>query len=202
MLGLISVTAMEDKVAEFTERIVLPEILPEVAVMLAVFAAIAVTRPLVLTVATNVSDELHITCALISWLVKSEYVPVAVNCWVTPTGILGLAGVTAIEDRVAEFTERVVLPDLLPEVAVMLAVPAATAVAKPALLTVATNVFDELQMTCVVISWLVKSEYVPVAVNCWGTPTGMFGVVGVTTMEDRVAEFTERVVLPEEPEAE
>jgi hypothetical protein len=35
--------------------------------------------------------------------------------------------------------------------AVMVALPAATAVAKPVLLTIATEVFDELQVTCVVI---------------------------------------------------
>jgi hypothetical protein len=52
----------------------------------------------------------------------------------------------------ADGTVRVVLPDVLPEVAVMLAVPAAMAVVRPVLLMVATDVFDELQMTCVVIS--------------------------------------------------
>jgi hypothetical protein len=52
----------------------------------------------------------------------------------------------------ADGTVRVVLPDVLPEVAVMLAVPAAMAVVRPVLLMVATEVFDELQMTCVVIS--------------------------------------------------
>ena len=79
--------------------------------MVAVFAVTAVAKPLVLTVATNSSDELQATNTVISWLVPSEYVPVAVNCWVTPTGILGSAGVTAMEDRVAEFTVRVVFPE-------------------------------------------------------------------------------------------
>ena len=45
--------------------------------------------------------------------------------------------------------------------------PAATPVARPPLLTVAVGVLDEVQVTCVVISWVVESEYVPVAVNCW-----------------------------------
>jgi hypothetical protein len=45
-----------------------------------------------------------------------------------------------------------VLPEILPEVAVMVAVPAAMAVAKPSLLTAATDVSDEVQVTCVVIS--------------------------------------------------
>jgi hypothetical protein len=95
-----------------------------------------------------------------------------------------------------------VLSEILPEVAVMVVVPAATAVARPLLLTVATDGFDELQVTWGVISWLVPSEYVPVAANCWLTPTGMLGLAGVTDMKDKVAEVTVRVVLPEEPRVE
>ena len=75
-----------------------------------------------------------------------------------PAGMLGLAGVTDMEDRVAEVAVRVVLPEIIPELAVMVALPAATAVARPLLLTIATDVFDELQVTCVVILWLVPSE--------------------------------------------
>ena len=87
--------------------------------------------------------------------------PVAVNCWVIPegmVGMLGLAGVTDMEERVAEVTVKVVLPEIFPEVAVMVTLPAAMAVARPLLLTIATAVFDERQVTCVVISWLVPSE--------------------------------------------
>ena len=72
--------------------------------------------------------------------------------------MLGLAGTTFMEVRVVEFTVRVVLPEILPEVAVIIAVPAAPDVARPLLLTVATDVLDELQVTCVVISVLVPSE--------------------------------------------
>ena len=81
--------------------------------------------------------------------------PVAVNCWVIPEGMLGivrLAGVTDMEERVAEVTVKAVLPKILPEVAVMVELPAATAVARPVLLTIATEVFNERQVTCVVIS--------------------------------------------------
>ena len=66
--------------------------------------------------------------------------------------MLGVVGATSMEDRVAEVTGRVVLPEILPKVAVMIAVPAATAVASPLLLTVATDVLEELQVTWVVIS--------------------------------------------------
>jgi len=63
-----------------------------------------------------------------------------------------------MEDRVAEATVRSVFPEMLPELAVMMAVPTATAVARPLLSTVATDIFDDLQITCVVISLLVPSE--------------------------------------------
>ena len=78
--------------------------------------------------------------------------PVAANCLVLRTGMLGVAGVTEIEDRVAEVTVRVVLPEILPAVAVMVEVPVARAVTRPLLLTVATDVLDELQLTGVVMS--------------------------------------------------
>jgi hypothetical protein len=77
---------------------------------------------------------------------------------VFPAGMLGLAGITEMEDRVARVTVRVVLPEILPDVAVMMAEPAATAVAKPLLLTVATEVSDEFQVTWGVMSRLVPSE--------------------------------------------
>ena len=81
-----------------------------------------------------------------------------------------------MEDRVAEFTVstvRVVLPEILPEVAVMVVVPAERAypfttsnMARPVLEIVATVVSDEVQVTCVVISLLFPLLYVAVAVNC------------------------------------
>ena len=73
-------------------------------------------------------------------------------------GMLGLAGVIDMEERVAGVTVKVVLPKILPEAAEMIATPAATAVPRPLLLTIATAVFDDRQVTCVVISWLVPSE--------------------------------------------
>ena len=59
----------------------------------------------------------------------------------------GLLGVTAMEDRVPEVTVSVVFPDLLPEVAVMVAVPGFKPVARPRPFTVATEVFEEVQVT-------------------------------------------------------
>jgi hypothetical protein len=90
-----------------------------------------------------------------------------------------------MEYRVAEFTVRVVLPEiegLMMEVAVMVVVVLGItpATARPVLgsivgIIVATFVADELQLTCVGNS--VPSLYVPMAVNFSGTPIGM-GVLG------------------------
>ena len=72
--------------------------------------------------------------------------------------MLGFAGVNEIDDRVAEFPVRVVLPEILPEAAVMVAVPVTRVVARPVLLTVATAAFEEDQLTSVLISKLDPSE--------------------------------------------
>ena len=85
----------------------------------------------------------------------------AVNCLVTPAGMLGMlgsAGVMDMEDRVAEFMVSVVLPEVLPEAAVMVTAPAATDAASPVLPTAATAGSEEAQVTSGVISKLVPSE--------------------------------------------
>jgi hypothetical protein len=68
--------------------------------------------------------------------------------------MLALMGLTDTEDRIAEFTVRVVLPETVPKVAVMVTglMLALTPVARPLLSMIATDVLDELQVTLVVIS--------------------------------------------------
>jgi hypothetical protein len=65
---------------------------------------------------------------------------------------------TAATSLVVAVTVNVVLPETLPEVAVMVVEPAAIDVASPALLMVATPVFEELHVTDDVISFVVLSE--------------------------------------------
>jgi hypothetical protein len=65
--------------------------------------------------------------------------------------MIGLSGVTDIKDS-KEVTARVRFPKTVPKEAVIVAVPAVTAVARPLLLTVATDGFDDPQVTCGVIS--------------------------------------------------
>ena len=62
------------------------------------------------------------------------------NCSVpVPDTIEALPGMTAIPVRAGLITVRTLVVDVLPEVAVMVAEPTATPVARPALLMVATD---------------------------------------------------------------
>ena len=76
--------------------------------------------------------------------------------------MLGLAGVTEIDRSVAGVTVSVVEPVTLPDVAVIVGVPAARQDARPlepaALLIADTDVLDELQVTDVVRFCVVPSE--------------------------------------------
>jgi hypothetical protein len=114
--------------------------------------------------------------------------------------MLGLAGVTAMDTSVTEVTVRAVDPDILPDVAVIVVVPAAAEVVSPlepaALLTAATAAADEFQFISVVRSCVVLSENVPVAVNCCVVPIAMLGFAGVIAMETSVAGVTVTVVDP------
>lgn len=55
----------------------------------------------------------------------------AVNCCVVPSGMAGIAGVTAIESKTAGVMVRVVEPVIVPDVAVTLVLPTAMLVAMP-----------------------------------------------------------------------
>lgn len=85
--------------------------------------------------------------------------PVATSCWAVPTPMLGLAGVTAIDTRVAGVTVSVVFPEMLAMVAVMTDEPAAIPDARPLVAAiVATEVVPEAQVTEDVMFFEVPSE--------------------------------------------
>ena len=67
-----------------------------------------------------------------------------------------MEGVTDMETSVPESKTPSATPgeDIIPKVAVMYAVPTEWAVARPLLFTVATDVFDEVQVACLVRSWI------------------------------------------------
>ena len=76
--------------------------------------------------------------------------------------MLGFVGLMAMNWSVAGVTVKAVVPEMLPDAAVIIVVPAATAVAFPldpaALLMEATDVFAELQVSDVVRSCVLLSE--------------------------------------------
>jgi hypothetical protein len=76
----------------------------------------------------------------------------------------------------------------------MIVTPGAMGVARPPLLTVATDGFDEVQVTCVVKSWVVTSENLPLAVYCWLTPTGRVRLPGVMEGPPSVPGVTDMLV--------
>ena len=76
--------------------------------------------------------------------------------------MLGLAGVTAMDTRVAGVTVRIVNPDTFPDTAVIVVAPVAEEVADPlepaALLIITAPVLDEFQVTAAVRFCVVLSE--------------------------------------------
>lgn len=106
-----------------------------------------------------------------------------------------------IDKRVTSVTVSKVEPEMLPEVATIVVDPAVTPVANPlepeALLMVATDVSEELQVADVVISCVELSEKCPVAEYCTVVLflTDLFA--GVTVIETRLAAVTVSLVEPE-----
>ena len=96
-VGLAGVTVMEDRVAVVTVRVVPPETSPKVAVMIVLPAARPLAKPLLSTVATAVLEDRHVTNVVMSSVGATENFPVAVNCWVVSTSMIGFSGVTEME---------------------------------------------------------------------------------------------------------
>lgn len=169
MVGLPGKIAIDDRFAALMFSEVLPVTEPDAAVMVTVPRLPAAATPPTVIEANRMSDDDQVTVVLMSCVVPSENVPVAVNCWRTPKGIEALAGVTAIEFSTAVVTMRFALPEIVPFVAVIVTLPGATPLTSPcvgiALLILARLVADELHVTRFVIFSVLPSVNVPVAVN-------------------------------------
>jgi hypothetical protein len=158
--GIVGVTAIETRAAALTVSVVDPLIEPEVAVIFAVPWPTLLATPCVpvasLIVAVVGVSELHCTLAVMFCVLPSVKVPVAVNAWVVPSGIVGIAGVTAIETNTAGVTVSVVEPVIEPRLAVTVVLPTATAAATPCPFTVAIAPSAVLHAT-----WLVRFSVLP-----------------------------------------
>lgn len=97
-------------------------------------------------------------------------------------------------------TFSVAYPLRPPPLAVIVATPVPTPVARPCepalLLTVATAVLDEDQVTMVVTFCVEPSENVAMAENCFEAPRLTDSKLGETLMDTSVGALTVRVALP------
>jgi len=121
-------------------------------------------------------------------------VPVAVNGLMVPIPMIELAGVTAIEINVALLTATEAVPVTDPEVALIVADPAPTAVATPEEST-ETLLFAEDDQATDVSNCVLPSSKVPTAVNCCVVPSAIEAVPGETAIEIRLAGTTYNVVV-------
>jgi hypothetical protein len=109
-------------------------------------AATPVTRPLLETVATELSELVHVTLRPVS-IPPSASSGVALSCTVPPAAIEGVGGVTATDATGAEIVMLAwpVTPPLL--AVIVTGPPALTPVTSPPLDTVATAVFADVHVT-------------------------------------------------------
>jgi len=144
-LGAIEVMAMTEA-GEFTFTAAVPDFPSLVAVIVAEPAATAVTRPVELTVAFELSEVAQVTTRPGSAAPPASRVA-AVNCRVSPTASVVVDGETVTLATGAAVTVSVACPCLPPAAAMITAVPGDTPMTTPALLTVATEVVAEVQVT-------------------------------------------------------
>jgi len=132
-------------------------------------------------------------------VLPSLNVPVAVSCWLVLGAIVELAGVMASEVRFEASTVADTLLLTAPCIAVIVVVPRFRPVTTPLTVIEATLKLEELHVTVFVMSCVVESEKVPVAVICCRVPSGRDGVVGVIAIAFKVALVTVRVAVAEMP---
>jgi hypothetical protein len=202
MLGLTGDIAIDKSVAGLTVSIEEPETDPIDAVIVVLPAARENAFPhsasALLTVATDDVDVLQVARWLIFCVVSSVKVPIAVNCCVFPRGISGFVGVTARDLSVAVVTVSMVEPDTSPDDAVITGWPGETPYTLP-LLTVASEVNDDVHVAKVVKSCLVLLEKVPIAVSWISVPLAILGSGGVIDIVTSIAGVTVTVAEPEMP---
>lgn len=166
---------------------------PDEACMVVAPVAMLLTKPLALMIATLGLDDFHSTNWVMSCVLLSLNLPVAVNCLFASIGMVELVGAMASETKVALVTVTDAVPLIAPEVAVTVDVPAASAEPSPAVLTVRTFCALDDHWTDGSICVLPSSK-VPVAMNCCSVPIASEAVDGEMAIEVRCAATTVKVV--------
>jgi len=114
MEGLAGMSASESRTAGVTVSVVELLIELDVAVMIVAPKPILVAKPwlpgVLLIVATAALEELHVADEVRSCVLPSLKVRVAVNCWLVPRGIEGLACVVASDSSTGGATGELADP--------------------------------------------------------------------------------------------
>jgi hypothetical protein len=154
-------------------------------------------------------SELQVEAAVLSKLVPSLNVSIAVYRWVPVTGIDAVAGVTTNDVDVALLTVKLAVAGecgLAAKVAVMTtgtpAGVAVTPVARPGVappVRIVALALLAVHVEVAVLSKLVPSLNVSIAEYRWVPVTGIEAVIGVTTKDTDVAAFTVKFAVPNLP---
>ena len=164
------------KTAGRTVRAVDPEIdeSGSVAVIVEVPVVSALMRPAGDTEATEEFELTQLSASVRSAVVPSENRPVADSCCVSPLGRLALGTVRRNDFSTADTTLNDVVLEIseVGSVAVIVATPVPTAVARPETDTDTVDGVDVDQVTAPVRSPVEPSENKPVAVSCCDSPFG------------------------------
>src|SRR5207302_1397115 len=164
-----------------------------VAVIVAVPAALAVARPLALTLATPELLLAHVTTRPDRMLPVAS-LSVAVNCTVWPTCTAADDGVTVTEATGAVVTVTAAVALFPSLVAVIVADPAVTPLTRPVLLTVAALELLLDQLTVLPVSTLPAESQV-VAVSCTVCPGCTLADAGLTLTAETGGRVTATVAV-------
>lgn len=136
-------------------------------------------------------EELQLTEVVKSCVDPSSYVPVAVNCCVSPLGTEGFAGVTAMDcgsGTMVAVTQALIVTPVAAYDRQTSELPPFSPTANPCvpgeLLIVALTGFDELHDTKLVTFCVLPLLNVPVAINCSVVPESIFGVDGEILIDE------------------
>src|SRR5205085_3034153 len=138
---------------------------PQVADIVTAPVALLLTSPAALMDAKEPLELDQSTESVKSCVLLSLNVPVAVNCFVAPIGMLEFNGASARDTRVALVTVTFAEPEIPPEAAVIVDDPVPTEFARPFVSTVSTAGAEDVHWTegsnCVL-----PSSKIPVAEKC------------------------------------
>ena len=179
--------------------VVFPPRAVNVAVITVVPAARLVALPPPATTATLVLLLVQVTALLRLGKALPLKLPVAVNCVLKPASIDGVPGVTAIDVNGTLMTVKVDVSLWPLTFEVIVVVPVARVLAKPALVIVATVVLELVQLPAAVTFIFEPSDLVAIDRNWRFDPTVTVGLTGTTVIDVVVAAVTVKVAVPLTP---